>query len=129
MRQLRLAQIAMEAETSRLSQQLRRLLSRIAAGLVALFLLLAGLGFVHAAAWIWLRQAFSPLQTAGLFAAADLILAFGMAMLALRSSPGRVEREALAVRRQAVAGIEQSLALPALLSRLTALLIATYRKL
>jgi hypothetical protein len=120
---LRLIRIAMEAEALRLTHQVKRTVVRAALGYTALVLFLGAVAFAHVAAWYWLRD-FMAGQYAGLiFAGADLLFALILAILAFRSSPGRVELEALAIRRRALDDAAGSLTVTALLIRLVDQLI------
>lgn len=102
MRTLRLTRIALEAEGLRLRQRARRAAVRLALLAIASFFLLAAAGFGHAAVWFWLRLHWDPPQAAGLIVGGDVVLAAFFALLAARSSPGAIEREALEVRRRAI---------------------------
>ncbi len=64
----------------------------------------ARLVFCHIALWYWLRHHFEPPQSALILAGSDLVLAVILALLAARSTPSRVELEALAVRQRAMEG-------------------------
>ena len=123
MRTLRLARIAMEAESLRLREMAKRAALRMVWLYLAMAMLFCALGFGHLAAWFWLRETLSALRTAGVFAAADLVLALVLTWLAFRSSPGAAEREALAVRRRAVDDAMESLSVSALLIRAIDLLL------
>jgi hypothetical protein len=122
MRTLRLARIAAEAEGLRLRQRMRRTAIRVAFGLIALAFLVGAVAFVHVAAWYWLRQSWPSEHAALLLAGADLILAILLGVLAARSSPGRIEMEALAVRRQALDSAMSTIAWPTLALQLLRLL-------
>jgi hypothetical protein len=104
MRTLRLARIAAEAEGLRLRRQARRAVSRMAAGLIGLMFIGWALAFAHLAAWYWLRDTvgWPEAGTAIVLAGGDLVIAAFLVLLAARSAPGRVEREALLVRRHAL---------------------------
>jgi hypothetical protein len=54
---------------------------------------------------------------------ADLVLAIVFVLLAARSGPGRVEREARAVRQQVLTSAMQSLTVSAMVARLGSRLI------
>jgi hypothetical protein len=114
MRSLRLARIAAEAEGLRLRQRAKRTAVRLAFGVVALVFLAGALAFAHIAAWFWLRLDWEARHASLILAGADLVLAVFLALLAARSSPGRVEREALAVRQRAIDTATSPLALSAL---------------
>jgi hypothetical protein len=105
----------MEAEVLRLSHRLRRTLFGIALGCFAAALLLAAVGFIHVAIWYWLRESFPAKYVAAMFAGADVVLAIILAVFATRSSPGRVELEALVVRRRAMDDAAASVGFSALL--------------
>lgn len=104
MRTLRLARIAAEAEGLRLRRQVQRTAVRIAIGLIGLMFLGWALAFAHVAAWYWLRDSigWAAAGAAAAVAGADLVIAGFLTLLIARSSPGRVEMEALQVRRRAL---------------------------
>jgi hypothetical protein len=79
-------------------------------GLVALVFLLGALAFFHVAFWFWLRRHFQSPQTSLIVAGADLLVALLCGLMAARSSPGRLEREALDVRRRALENATSTLA-------------------
>jgi hypothetical protein len=118
MRALRLARVAAEAEGLRLRERMRRTAMRAAFGSVAMGFLAAAVVFAHIAAWFWLRVAWEPQYAALIVAGADLLLAILLALLAARSSPGRIELEALAVRRRAIDSAASTLAFSALAMQL-----------
>jgi hypothetical protein len=111
MRVTRLIRIAAEAEALRLRQFARRQAGRLVLGLIALVFLAAAVAVAHAVGYLALRLVLKPVFAALIILGIDLVLGAVFGMLAARSSPGQVEREALAVRRQAVAYLEQSVAL------------------
>ncbi len=118
MRSLRLARIAAEAEGLRLKYTARRAVTRAVLGVIALGLLFAALAFLHIALWYWLRGSFDRPATALIIAGGELVLAVILGLLAARSSPGRVEAEALAVRQRALEGATNSFAIGTLLMQL-----------
>jgi hypothetical protein len=122
MRTLRLARIAAEAEGVRLRQRARRTAIQAACAIVAMAFLVGAVVFAHIAAWFWLRLDWESRHAALIVAGADLVLAVVLALLAARSSPGRIELEALAVRRQALDSATSTLALSALGMQLLGLL-------
>jgi len=128
MRTLRLARIAAEAEGLRLRYSARRAVVRIVLGLVALGLLFGALVFCHIAAWYWLRQWWDRPPAALIIAGGELVLALVLVLFAARSSPGRVEVEALAVRRRALEAARSSIAFSALLTQLLPLTIRLWRR-
>jgi hypothetical protein len=117
MRTLRLARIAAEAEGLRLRRQARRTAVRLAIGLIALIFLGWALVFGHVAAWYWLREGagWAEPGTAMAITGADLVIAVFLALLAARSSPGRVEMDALQVRQRALESATSGFALTTML--------------
>lgn len=115
---LRLLRIALEAEALRLNHKAKRIVARAVFGCVALALLLGALVFGHIAAWYWLREVLPERYVALIFLGTDLLLAALLALRAMRSTPGLVEREALALRRSALEDATASLTVSALLLRL-----------
>lgn len=113
MRAYRLLRIALQAETLRWRSAATRIVMRLVFGAVALLFLTGMLVFAHLAAWVWLRsaQAFNPYEAAGILAGVDLLVAILFGFLATRSTPSRVELEALEVRRHALQSITTSLSL------------------
>src|SRR5271156_6207787 len=118
MRTLRLVRIAAEAEGVRLREQARRTAVRAALAMVAMIFLAAALVFGHVSAWYWLRSYWTELNTALAMTAWDLVIALLFIVVAALWSPGPVEVEALAVRRQAWDGAAGSIAVSALVARL-----------
>jgi hypothetical protein len=112
-RPVRLARIAAEAEGVRLRGLVSRVVTRAVLGVIALLFLLGAIVFVHVAAWYWLRTGFDQtfLAATGILGGADLILAIILGFLASRSTPSRVEVEALEVRRKAIQAIGSTLSL------------------
>jgi hypothetical protein len=110
MRSLSLYRIAAEAEGLRLRRMSQRTVTRVAVGAVAMVFLTAALIFAHLVVWFWLRTMFSELVAAAIIGGGDLVLGLILVLFAAVSSPGRVEREALQVRRQALAGAGSVLA-------------------
>jgi hypothetical protein len=117
MRPVRLARIAAEAEGVRLRGLATRIATRVVLAVVALLFIIGAIAFAHVAAWyeirIGLDQSF--LVTAGILGGADLLIAIVLGLLASRSRPSRVEREALDVRRKAIQGISGTLSVTQLL--------------
>lgn len=118
MQTLRLARIAAEAEGLRLRRQAQRTVLRVVVGVIALMFLAWGLAFAHIAAWYWLRQGagLAPPGAAAAVAGGDLVCAAVLALLAARSSPGRIELEALLVRQRALGSVTSSVALASTLA-------------
>ena len=104
--------IAAEAEGLRLRAHAARTATRIVLGVVALVFLLVTLAFAHIAVWYWVRLTYGWTQyaTAGAVAGGDLLFTLVLGVLAARSSPSRIEREALDVRRKALEGASTTLA-------------------
>jgi hypothetical protein len=71
-------------------------------GVIALIFTLAALAFFHVALWFWLRRYFEAPAASLIVAGADLAVALIFGLFAARSSPGRLEREALEIRRRAL---------------------------
>jgi hypothetical protein len=88
----------------------------------AAVLFLGGLVFAHIAAWNWLLVSLTWSQAALIIAAVDFLLAVVLVLVACRSSPDAVERDALALRERALDEAADSLTVPALLIRLIDLL-------
>jgi len=104
--------IAAEAEGLRLKSQASRIASRMVMGVIALVFLLVALAFVHIAIWFWLRLDYGWAQywVACIIVGGDVILAAALGLMAARSSPSRVEREAREVRQRAIAGLGTTVA-------------------
>jgi hypothetical protein len=117
MRTLRLARIAAEAEGLRLRRQAQRTAVRVATGLLALIFLGWAVALAHVAAWFWLRQSIGWAEPGSALAltGADLVIAVFLGLLMARSSPGRVEMEALQVRQRALESVTSSFALTTML--------------
>ncbi len=111
MRLSRLARIAAEAEGVRLRGMATRTTKRVVFALTALFFIAGVLVFAHLAVWYELRTALDQtyLISIAILGGADLLLAMILLFLAARSSPSRVETEALEVRRKAIEGIGSAL--------------------
>jgi hypothetical protein len=114
MRTLRLARIAAEAEALRLRERAQRTAVRVAFGMAAMVFMLGVLVFLHIAAWYWIRQSWAQQYAALTLAGADFVLALVLAMVAARSSPSRVELDALAVRQRAMESAVNSIAISSL---------------
>jgi hypothetical protein len=112
-RSVRLARVAAEAEGVRLRGFASRIIMRAILGLIALLFVLGAIAFAHLAAWYWLRTGLdqTPLLAAGILGGVDLLAAIILGVLSMRSTPSRVEVEALDVRRKAIQGIGSGLSL------------------
>jgi hypothetical protein len=128
MRLLRLLGIAAEAEVLRIGRQARRIANAVAIGCLAMLLLLGAVAFGHVAVWYWLRESLQARYVATIFAGADLLLACLCAILAARSTPGRVELEALALRRRALEDAGASMSIVSLVTRFIDLFMAVRQK-
>ena len=128
MRTLQLARIAAEAEGLRLRKTAQRNGVRMVLGVGALGFVLSAITFCHIAAWCRLIVSWDQPVAALIIAAADLVLAAVLALLAMRSSPRRVEVEALALRRQALDHATTSLTIPALVAPLLPLAVRLFRR-
>ena len=117
MRPVRLARIAAEAEGVRLRGLATRIATRVVLAVVALLFIIGAIMFAHVAAWYEIRIALDQtfLVTTGIMGGADLLIAIVLALLASRSRPSRVEREALDVRRKAIQGISGTLSVTQML--------------
>ena len=96
--------------------------------MIALAFLLSALVFCQIAAWYWLRVSWDRPAAALILGGGELVLAAIFGLLAARSSPGRIEREALAVRRRALEGTTSSLAFSALVTQLLPLAVRLFRR-
>jgi hypothetical protein len=117
MRPIRLARIAAEAEGVRLRGFITRVVTRLILAVIAFLFVLGAIVFGHVAAWYEIRTALDQtfLVTTGIVGGADLIVAIILGLLASRSSPSRVEVEALEVRRTAIQGIQNTLSISQML--------------
>ncbi len=113
MQPVELARIAAEAEAARWQAIATRTLARLMCVVIALLFAVGAVTVAHVAAWYALRVDaglrfyWSALIVGGF----DLVVAAVLLLFASRSKPSRVEQEALAVRRQAVAGLMSMLSL------------------
>jgi hypothetical protein len=113
MRPFRLARIAAEAEGVRLRGFVSRIAVRAVLGVIALFFVLGAIAFVHLAAWYGLRMGLEMtfLAATGILGGLDLLVAVVLGFAATRSTPSRVELEALEVRRKAIQAIGGTLSM------------------
>ena len=111
MHPFRLARIAAEAEGIRLKRLVSRIAMRAIFAVVALLFVLGAIVFAHIAAWYWVRTGLDQtfLAATGILGGADLLVAIILGLLATRSAPSRLEREALDVRRKAIQAMTSSL--------------------
>ncbi len=113
-----LGKVALEAEGLRLRHMAKRLVVRVVLGYFALGMVFGAVTFLHVAGWFWLRDYLRPAPVALIFTGIDLLLGLILGVLAVRSSPGRVEREALAIRRRALEDIAAQMTVSALAMQL-----------
>jgi len=111
MHPFRLVRIAAEAEGVRLRGMLSRIVTRAVVGVIAVAFMLGAVVFAHVAAWYWLRMGLEQdfLTATGILGGGDLLMAIILGFLASRSTPSRIEREALDVRRKAIQGMAGTL--------------------
>jgi len=130
MRTLRLARIAAEAEGLRLRRMAQRTVIRLAIALVALFFLFCAFAIFHVGVWFLLRNDLGwETQTAGLsMAGFDFFIALVLILVAALSGPGRVEREARDVRRQAWESASNSMRVSAMLLPVLRLVVTLMRR-
>jgi hypothetical protein len=126
MRPFALARIAAQAETLRLRAMATRIAIRVLLAVIALLFLIGAVVFAHIAAWLWLDR--PGLVSAGILGGVDLGLAVILVILASRSGPGAVEREAVVVRRQALKGIGTTLTVVRLVTRMLQMFESTRRR-
>jgi hypothetical protein len=127
----RLGQVAAQAEILRLRAQVGRGGRRLLLVAVAGLFLLATLALLHAAVLLWLAPRIGLLGACLVLAAFDAVVTCVLLLFAARDRPGRTEREAMAVRDQALAGITDSAARLALGRQLLMLVleaIGRYRR-
>jgi hypothetical protein len=119
MRAFRLARVAAQAEVLRLRRFLRRQAVRAALGATAAVFLLGCLAWLHVTGYFaLLRAGILPLWGSLILAGVDVVIGLFFGLLALRDSPGRVEREALEVRRTAQAEMTEAAAMTAVVGPL-----------
>src|SRR4051794_23300940 len=98
------------AEGGRVRAGATRIVPPVVYAAIALVSLLGALTFAHIAAWYGTRPGLqvTPIATAGVLGGIDLLIAIILGLLARRSTPSRVEREALQVRQEAVANLRSA---------------------
>jgi hypothetical protein len=99
-------------------------------GVIALLFCFGAIVFAHVAAWYWLRTGLDQtfLAATGILGGVDLLVAIVLGFLASRSSPSRVEVEALEVRRKAIQAIGSTLSLTQLAIPLLRVLVNLRRR-
>ena len=109
MRTVELAKVAIAAEALRLRRIARQQAIRAAFGGVAAVFALAALVALHVVAWTAIRPHLSPLVTALILLAFDVVVCAVFGIMAVRGIPDPVEAEAKALRTQAVEEMKRSL--------------------
>jgi hypothetical protein len=122
MRAVNLAKVAARAEILRLKHTLKRQAMRVVYGLVAVVFAIGVLVLVNVVAWQVLQIYMMPIYATLVLLGINLLIATIFGIVATRSSPSRIERDALAIRRKALQEAQASLALGAALPLASALL-------
>jgi phage shock protein PspC (stress-responsive transcriptional regulator) len=130
MRPIGLVRVAAEAEGLRLRHHLSRTVVRLVVGLIGLGFLTAAVTFAHLALWFWLRtdRGWVEYSAAGALAGGDLVLALILILVAARSSPGRIEREALEIRQRALSTAASTLATATVVVPLVRMVLGMMRR-
>src|ERR1700734_1001956 len=102
MRAVSLLRVAAEAELLRLRHMLKRQGVRAAYGVIAAVFTLDVLVLINVAGWQALRWYAQPIYATLILLGVNAVIAAVFALLATRSSPGQVEREAMRIRQQAM---------------------------
>ena len=123
MRAIELAKVAAAAEALRLRRIVRRQGMRAAYGAGAAVFGIAVFVLLHVVAYDLLLKALSPLISSLILLGIDLVVAAVLVTLALRDTPDEVEREALAVRKQAVIEMKKSATAVAVAGEITSLVV------
>jgi hypothetical protein len=100
-RTLSLARIAAQAEGLVLRRHARRIVVQAVLGTVAVIFVVCALALAHFAGWLALVSVVAPVYAALIVLGVDIVIAAIFGLLATRSSPDRIEREAILVRDQA----------------------------
>ena len=119
MRAVELAKVAAAAEALRLRRIVHRQGMRAAYAAVAAVFGIAVFVLLHVVVFYILTGPLSPLWASVILLAFDLVVAGILAILALRNSPDSIEREAMAVRRQAVGEMKRAMTVVAVASEAT----------
>jgi len=101
MRTLSLARIAAQAEGLVLRRHARRIVVQAVMGVIAVVFVVCALALAHLAGWLALVKVVMPVYAALIVLGVDIVIAAIFGLLAMRSSPDRIEREAILVRDQA----------------------------
>ncbi len=121
MRAVDLAKVAASAEALRLKRLARRQAIRVAYLVVAVLFALAAFAFLHVLAYIALLLLVQPWLSALIVFVVDLVIAGAVASIALNSAPDRIEREALAVRRESLVAARKAFNVLSVVGELTGL--------
>jgi hypothetical protein len=121
-RSINLLKLALDAEILRLRAMVARQSRRAAFGSIALVFALAVLALAEVAGWQGLRLCVEAIPTTLILLGINLAITAVFSLLAVRSSPGHAEQEALRVRRQALDAARGSLFITAAVPAATALL-------
>jgi hypothetical protein len=97
-------------------------------GVIALIFTLAALAFFHVAFWFWLHRHFEAPAASLIVAGADLAVALIFGLFAARSSPGRLEREALEIRRRALENATSALSYTTLAAQALRVGLSMFRR-
>jgi TRAP-type mannitol/chloroaromatic compound transport system permease large subunit len=128
MRSVNLLRLAIEAEILRLRHLLQRQGRRAAFGLFAAIFGVSVLVLANVVGWQVLRLYVAPIYATLILIGVSFVIAIVFALLASRSSPSHTEREALRIRREALEGVQSSLALTAALPVISGLIGAPRRR-
>ena len=124
MRTVELGRTAAQAEVVRLKRLVHRQIMRAVWGAVAVVFLIAVLVMIHVVAFMALVPALlSPLLGAVAILVFDLVLLVIFGLMAKSGAPDLVERQAKEIRDQALVGMRESVALSALLSPVTRVIL------
>jgi cobalamin biosynthesis protein CobD/CbiB len=119
---INLLKLALDSEILRLRAMLARQSRRAAFGSIALVFALAVVALAEVAGWQGLRLCVEAIPTTLILLGINLAITAVFSLLAVRSSPGHAEQEALRARRQALDAARGSLFITAAVPAATALL-------
>ncbi len=108
MRAVDLAKVAASAEALRLKRLARRQAIRAVYVVGGVLFALAAFALLHVLAYVALLGLVAPWLAALIVFIVDLVIAGVFASIALNSAPDRIEREALAVRRESLVGARKA---------------------
>jgi hypothetical protein len=121
-RSVNLLKLAFEAELLRLRAMMARQGRRAAFAVLALVFALVVLALAEATGWLVLRHRVESIPATLILLGINLVIAAIFGVLAVRSSPGHTEQEAMRVRRQALDAARGTLAFTAAVPAITHLL-------